>query len=154
MRNGLADHICPIIVGRSRLADNEKKHNLDSLILGRIREKSQTEIDLSRELVWAPCFDDVIPKPRAFISGARNLAPITSTLGLTVLGIRHGRKKLKEMVYTSDLKRMMHSIADADQVEPAALLLMAHVSTNQRADTRGIHVWDAVEVDNQNGGTA
>jgi hypothetical protein len=57
------------------------------------------------------------------------------------------------MVYTRDLKSVMHPIAHAHQVETATILLMTDVSADQRANASGIHVRDSVEVDDQNGGT-
>src|ERR1700722_17656325 len=58
-------------------------------------------------------------------------------------------EKTKELLDTSDLQRVTHPLADANQIQAAAVLLMSDISAHQGADPGRVHVGDIGKVQHQ-----
>src|SRR5580704_7126276 len=69
-----------------------------------------------------------------------------------VFGFRQRIEEPKEMLDARDLKCMVYPIADAYEAETAAIFLVRHVGSYQRADSGRIDVRHAGEVDDEGTG--
>jgi hypothetical protein len=58
-------------------------------------------------------------------------------------------EKAEELIHMGYLEGVVDPVADADQSETPAFLLMSDVSAHESADSGGIHVRDVREVENQ-----
>src|SRR5216683_3434029 len=61
----------------------------------------------------------------------------------------HRVDELEELFDAGDLERVLNPLADADQVQPAAVLLVSDVCAHQDADSGRINVGDVGEIQHE-----